>query len=219
MAVQYIRHWEDREHVFPPASKTRLREVIPGVLSSRGGGPFDIKVIKDGERDPDFSEKRDRAETVDRVFDLLAPSSPLDVGDRIRIRDAKGNVLRIILVEAAPKVDLPSASDRWHPLLRDLYVEVYGKRWKGGRPSFMGAENCRANTRDPSLWSMHSFWGPVLAMDIGVASLPLGDEINRFIESKPEFNELIVVWREPLHFNHLHAQFGHNRSGAPSCAR
>jgi len=216
MAIQYVRHWEDREHVFPPISKTKLGKLLPDVLSSRGGGPYEIKVIKDGERDPDWSAKRERADTVERALQILDPSSPLDVGDRIRIRDAGKHVFRIIIAESAP--ELPSGADRWHPLLRDVHGSVYGRKWKRGTPSFLGAEHCRANTRDPSLWSMRSNWPPVLAMDIGVSSLPLGDEINAHLGNEPTLKELIVVWRQPLHFDHLHVQVGGNRSGPPGCA-
>lgn len=219
----YIRNWEDRKHAFPPVTRAVLLEQkLPPMLSSRGGGPFDLKVIRDGDPDPTWSVKRKRTPTLERVDELLPKKGPLDVGDRIRIRDAASNVLRVVVVDAAPTVELPSTADRWHPLLRELYVDIFGRTWKHGKPFSMGFENCRKMNlvSDPPNppWSMHSWWPPVLAGDIGFGTLALGDEVVAWVKAQPKYDQLVIVWRVPLHFNHGHFQVGPNRSGVPACA-
>lgn len=100
----------------------------------------------------------------------------------------------------------------WHPAIVDVYRVAFSDEFKG-KTEFWGAYNCRKNVLNSSLWSMHSSWPPVLAIDIGCSSTVANQLKARLVNTFPS-----VDWVFVYHYSHLHTQIGGNRSGTPECA-
>lgn len=212
--LQVVRAWEGKalgtSKPRPPAETLKL---VRGQL--RGLGPFRIK--RDDEAP--LSSPRDLRGTMERL-EVLVPR--LELGEVLRIKALNApderDILRVAMADVEPDVDLPSTSDRWHPVLRRIYSETWGNKWRHGRPYFLGAENCRPNRANEALWSMHSYWPPVLAIDLGFGSKALGDEVIAYHKRQDYSGDVVWVWWVESHYDHGHGQVGSNRSGRPACA-
>jgi hypothetical protein len=111
-----------------------------------------------------------------------------------------------------PGAEPPSgAVGFWHPKIVDIYRVNFSDEFKA-RTRFGGAYNCRANVLNARLWSMHSNWPPVLAIDTFCS--PEVDDKLRAAHARAGIDGIIYVY----HFGHQHAQVGSNRSGRPECA-
>lgn len=105
----------------------------------------------------------------------------------------------------------PGSVGFWHPSIVDIYRVNFSDEFKA-RTRFGGAYNCRTNVLNSRLWSMHSNWPPVLAIDTFCTAET--DRKLREAHRRAGITGIVYVY----HFGHQHAQVGSNRSGRPVCA-
>jgi hypothetical protein len=200
----------DAEKLFPTVYPGRTKALR--ALRRRAKqfeGPWRIK--RRGE-DFDWTTFAPLREAIVRLDQRLKPLVRNTDADAFFLESEAGTAFIIREVVPDPLAEPPQgAIGFWHPAIVDVYRIAFSDQFKGAT-EFWGAYNCRRNVLNASLWSMHSNWPPVLAIDVGctpTVAAALESECRRRIDADLRF---------VYHFGHLHTQVGANRSGTPACA-
>jgi hypothetical protein len=210
--MQYRLGRRDAEGMFParyPGRTALLDEAARRRRQSTMDGPWRFKKVGGS-----FTKAMPWIEIRQVADKRLAGNAKNQDPDRFYLRHERSGTIFILQeVEAAALADPPSgAVGFWHPAIVTAYRVSFGDEFQG-QTEFWGAYNCRRNVLNEALWSMHSDWPPVLAIDIG-CSPATAERLKTAIKKAAPKADWVFVY----HFGHLHAQVGSNRTGTPGCA-
>lgn len=202
--------------VWTPAWRLRRATNTITARARRRGGPFVFKRM-DGKHA--WSDPLSLGQIKQILRKRLRTKAP---GTRYGIRTADGDVLLIQSVPHYAKATLPPSADRWHPTIREVWADVYGRF----SARSLGEENCR-NMRGSSKPSQHSYFrGPpagVRAMDVyptdadGNLDQSEGDRIAAHVREKYA-GRVTVIWRDGgAHDWHLHIEVRPAIYDRPAC--